>query len=66
MVYTLGAKSIVVKGRAANSQISDVDQEVVTYQSTVEFVEPTERVAITSFVDGEIERPALIASWRPT
>jgi hypothetical protein len=51
---TLGAKPVVVKGRVANSQISDVDQDVVTYQSTVEFVEPTDRVAtaITSFVDG--------------
>ena len=51
---TLGSKSIVVKGRVANSQISDVDQDVVTYQSTVEFVEPPDRVAtaIAAFVDG--------------
>ena len=50
---TLGGKSVIVKGRVANSQISDVDQDVVTYRSDVEFVEPTERVAaaIADFVE---------------
>jgi hypothetical protein len=50
---TLAGKPIVVKGRIANSQISDVDQDVVTYQSTVEFIEPPDRVAvaIADFVD---------------
>jgi hypothetical protein len=42
---TLGKQSIVVKGRIAHSRISDVDQDVVTYQSGVEFVEPSEHVA---------------------
>jgi hypothetical protein len=51
---TLGATSVVVKGHIAQSQISDVDQDVVTYQSRVDFVEPPPRVAaaIAGFVDG--------------
>jgi hypothetical protein len=50
---TLGSKSVIVKGRVAKSQISDVDQDVVTYRSDVEFVEPTDRVAtaIADFVE---------------
>lgn len=35
---------IVVKGRVAHSRISDVDQEIVTYQTGIEFVEPSDRV----------------------
>src|SRR4029079_5273934 len=41
---TLGSKSVVLKGRVAHSRISDVDQELVTYRSGVEFVELPERV----------------------
>jgi hypothetical protein len=41
---TLGDKSIVLKGRVAHSRISDVDQEIVTYRSGVEFVKPSDRV----------------------
>ena len=41
---TLGSQSIVLKGRVAHSRISDVDQEIVTYRSGLEFVEPSERV----------------------
>ena len=41
---TLGDKSIVLKGRVAHSRISEVDQEIVTYRSGIEFVEPSERV----------------------
>src|SRR5262245_53468692 len=41
---TLGSRSIVLKGRVAHSRISDVDQELVTYRSGVEFVELPERV----------------------
>jgi PilZ domain-containing protein len=41
---TLGIKSIVLKGRVAHSRISDVDQEIVTYRSGIEFVEPSDRV----------------------
>jgi PilZ domain len=40
---TLGPKSIVLKGRVVHSRISEVDQEIVTYRSGVEFVEPTDR-----------------------
>ncbi|MBA3272026.1 MAG: PilZ domain-containing protein [Acidobacteria bacterium] len=42
---TLGERSIVIKGRVAHSRISDVDQDVVTYRSGVEFIEPSERLA---------------------
>jgi hypothetical protein len=42
---TLGDRSIVLKGRVAHSRISDVDQEIVTYRTGIEFVEPSERVS---------------------
>ena len=50
---TLGEISLVVKGRIAHSRISDVDQDVITYRSGVEFIELSERVAaaIAHFVD---------------
>jgi hypothetical protein len=50
----LGDLSIVVKGRVVHSHISDVDQDIVTYKTGIEFVEPTERVvnAIAEFLDG--------------
>ena len=50
---TLGERSVVVKGRIAHSRISDVDQDVITYRSGVEFIELSERVAaaIAHFVD---------------
>lgn len=50
---TLGERSVVVKGRIAHSRISDVDQDVITYRSGVEFIELAERVAaaIALFVD---------------
>lgn len=50
---TLGERSVVVKGRVAHSRIIDVDQELVTYRSGIEFIEPSARVAaaITEFVD---------------
>jgi hypothetical protein len=50
---TLGERSVVVKGRVAHCRISDVDQDVVTYRSGVEFVEPSARVAaaIGEFID---------------
>jgi hypothetical protein len=51
---SLGGKSVVVKGRVATAEISDVDQDVVTYRSGVEFVDTTDRVAaaIAQFIDG--------------
>jgi hypothetical protein len=50
---TLGQRSVIVKGRVVHSQIADVDQDVVTYRSGVEFVEPSEHVAaaIAQFLD---------------
>ena len=41
---TLGERSVVVKGRVAHCRISDVDQELVTYRSGIEFVEASERI----------------------
>jgi hypothetical protein len=50
---TLGDRSVVVKARVVHCSITDVDQELVTYRSGVEFVEPADRVAaaITEFID---------------
>lgn len=50
---TLGDRSVIVKGRVAHCSISDVDQELVTYRSGIEFVEPSERVleVISGFLD---------------
>ena len=50
---TLGDRSLVVKGRVVHCQISDVDQELVTYRSGVEFIEPSDRVSavIKDFID---------------
>jgi hypothetical protein len=50
---SLGDRSVIVKGRVAHCSISDVDQELVTYRSGIEFVEPSERVA--EVVSGFIE-----------
>jgi hypothetical protein len=50
---TLGDRSVVVKGRVAHCSITDVEQELVTYRSGIEFVDPPERIAeaIADFVD---------------
>jgi hypothetical protein len=50
---TLGDSSLVVKGRVAHCRISDVDQELVTYRSGVEFIEPSERIStvIKDFIE---------------
>src|SRR5918999_3567618 len=42
---TLGDHSLVIKGRVVHSRISDVDQDIVTYRSGLEFVELSDRVA---------------------
>ena len=49
----LGKTSVVVKGRVVHSRISDVDQDIVTYRTGVEFVEPSERVvsALTTYLE---------------
>jgi hypothetical protein len=43
---------VVVKGRVVHSQITDVDQDLVTYHSGLEFVELPDRVrsAIAEFL----------------
>ena len=50
---TLGDRSVVVKGRVVHCSISDVDQELVTYRSGIEFVEPSERFVevMSGFID---------------
>jgi hypothetical protein len=50
---TLGDRSVVLKGRVVHCSISDVDQELVTYRSGVEFVEPSERISsvIADFIE---------------
>lgn len=50
---TLGDRSIIAKGRVVHCSISDVDQELVTYRSGFEFIEPSERVfsVIAGFID---------------
>jgi hypothetical protein len=52
MRLTLGDTSIVVKGRVVHSRISDVDQDIVTYRTGLEFVEPSQRTigAIAEFL----------------
>lgn len=42
---TLGERSLVLKGRVVHCRISDVDQDIVTYRSGLEFIEPSERVS---------------------
>lgn len=50
---TLGDRSVIVKARVAHCSISDVDQELVTYRSGVEFIEPAERIysVISDFIN---------------
>jgi PilZ domain len=50
---SLGDQSVVVKGRVAHCRISDVDQELVTYRSGVEFIEPSDRISavVRDFID---------------
>jgi hypothetical protein len=50
---TLGELSVVLKGRVAHCHISDVDQEIVHYQTGIEFIEPSERIhtAIVEFIE---------------
>ena len=57
---TLGDRSVVVKGRIAHSRISDVDQDIITYRTGIEFIEPSERVAaaIAHFVDALAKQKA--------
>lgn len=49
----LGRTSVIVKGRVVHSRISEVDQDIVTYRTGLEFVEPSERVqtALTAYLE---------------
>lgn len=49
----LGTTSVVVKGRVVHSRISEVDQDIVTYRSGLEFIEQSERVesAIATYLE---------------
>ena len=64
---TLGDRSVVVKGRIAHSRISDVDQDIITYRTGVEFIEPAERVAaaIAHFVDELAKQKAAAMTVEP-
>ena len=42
---TLGDQSVVVKGRVAYCQISDVEHEQISYQAGIHFVDLSDRVA---------------------
>ena len=44
---------MVLKGRVAHSHISDVDQDIVTYRTGIEFVDLSDRVqsVIAEFLD---------------
>ena len=52
MRLSLNAKSIVVKARVVHSRISDMEQDIVTYRSGLEFVGASGRVldAIREFL----------------
>jgi hypothetical protein len=57
---TLHPKSVVVKGRVVHSHISDVDQDIVSYRTGIEFIEPSGHVvdAIDEFLEGlKMDRP---------
>ena len=51
---TLGDVSVVLKGRIAHSRVSDITQDVVTYRTGLEFVEPSEPVlkVLADFLEG--------------
>lgn len=50
---TLGERSVVVKARVVHSRITDVDQDIVTYRTGMEFADISDRIrtAIVDFID---------------
>lgn len=50
---TLGDISVILKGRVAHSHVSEVKQDLVTYRTGIEFVEPSAAVlgVLTSFLE---------------
>jgi hypothetical protein len=51
---TLDGISVVLKGRIAHSRVSEINQDVVTYRTGLEFVEPSEAVVkvLADFLEG--------------
>jgi hypothetical protein len=49
----LDGTPVIIKGRVVHSFISEVDQDIVTYRTGLEFAEPSERglVAISRFLE---------------
>jgi hypothetical protein len=49
----LGERSVILKGRVVHSHIADVDQDVVTYRTGIEFVEPPDHAtqAIVQYLE---------------
>jgi hypothetical protein len=41
---TLGDTSVVLKGRVVHSRVSEINQDVVTFRTGLEFIEPSEPV----------------------
>ncbi|HKT79575.1 MAG TPA: PilZ domain-containing protein [Vicinamibacterales bacterium] len=50
---TLSDRAVVLKARVAHCSVAEMDQEIVTYRSGLEFVEPSDRVSsvIAEFID---------------
>lgn len=50
---TLGDRSVVLKARVAHCHISDVEQEIVTYRTGIEFIEASDRIrsVIVEFIE---------------
>jgi hypothetical protein len=50
---TLGDISVVLKGRVAHSRVSDINQNIVTYRTGIEFIEPSVAVlgVLSSFLE---------------
>jgi hypothetical protein len=50
---TLGDRSVIVKGRVVHCRICEMEQDLVTYRSGMEFVEPSDRVmnVISDYLD---------------
>jgi hypothetical protein len=57
---TLHPKSVVVKARVVHSHISEVDQDIVSYRTGIEFTEPSGHVvsALDEFLEAlRTDRP---------
>ncbi|MEP6915223.1 MAG: PilZ domain-containing protein [Acidobacteriota bacterium] len=63
---SLGARSVIVKGRIVRCQIGEVQEGAVLYRTGIEFVEPSEHAltAIRSFVEAKrlqaLEPPMIV------